>query len=118
MGKIGLAVGLGLCLIAAVAWAAPRWVPRPSLGAADRYVTTGSTVMYDASIYIVGGAVGNKVELRNGGPTGAVFHTFVAATANAMENFIPLKPLVVDGGIYIDSTLTSGGSGAYITYQE
>jgi hypothetical protein len=116
MKKVFLTGILFLSLLA-VAWAAPRFVPTQIAPVTDQYYTTSTTIITDMSIYYVGVTAGNKLEFRNGGPTGTIFYTFVAPAAAGTYNWTPEKALRVDSGIYLDSTVTAGAFGLDLTYQ-
>jgi hypothetical protein len=107
-----------LFIFATVAVAAPYWLPRQYFDT-DQRITTSSTILYDMTIYWRGVTVGDRVTFRNGTTTSATaFYSLVAPTASGTFVYIPPKPLVVDGGIYYDVTLTGGSMGVSITYQE
>lgn len=110
--------GLLICLLATNAWA----VVKPTyltLGGVDQTVTSSDTILVDANVYFRGATVGDKIDLRKGSSSGTIILTAVAATANQSIFVAPSEPIKVDGGIYMDMTLTTGAatSGINLIYQ-
>lgn len=84
----------------------------------DGTVTSTDTIIVDANIYYKGVTVGDKVELKKGSSTGAVICTVVADTANGNKKcFSGPEKVMVDGGVYMDATISGGIAGMNLLYQ-
>lgn len=112
---------LVLFVVVGVAVAAPSWVPRAYYNT-DQQISSGSTILYDATIYYRGVTAGDMLTLSNEVAAGAVdqdsiFFTFVAPAANGNYSYVPEKALTVDSGIYMDVNKSGGVLGIDIMYQ-
>lgn len=83
----------------------------------DGTVTASNVIVVDANIYWSGLTVGDKVELKKGSSTGTAFCTIVADTANGNKSCPIDEPMMVDGGIYMDQTISGGITGMNLIYQ-
>jgi len=108
-----------LLTVVGVAVAAPYWLPT-QVGTYDKQVTTGRTVIVDASIYYKGVTAGDRVDFCNGtSGSNTIFYSFVAPDANGTYPVTKnKKDWVANSGLYIDFTLTGGIMGIDLEYSE
>jgi hypothetical protein len=105
-----------LCF-AGVALAAPKWLATQFFS--SQSVTTGRTILYDATIYFFGVTAGDRVLLKNGTSAAATaFFVFAAPAANGTFYFDPEKDITIDQGLYLEILKTGGTVGVGLTYQE
>ena len=84
----------------------------------DATVTTTRTKVYGMVVNYKGVAVGDKVEFKNNGTgSGTVVLTVIAPTANGSFGVFPNVDFDIDGGLYQDQTVTTGGFTSDIIYQ-
>ena len=119
MRYVFLVLGL-VVMVGGLAYAANRYF-MTSAGVIDYAMTTTPTIVVDATIYYKGVTVGDMVQIResNGaGAPGTILTTIVADTANGNKRWTPPVPLTIDGGIYMDVTLTGGVVGVNLLYEK
>jgi hypothetical protein len=114
MKRILIVIGI-LLITGTFALAANNTVPRIFSG--DQKVTTSNTILVDGYIYWNGLTVGDTIALLNGASTSApAFIKVKAATANGYVNLGIKNQIDVDGGIYLDETITGGAAGVGLIF--
>ena len=114
MKKVALII-MALMFVGGVAIAANNSVPRIFSG--DQRVTTANTVLVDGFVYWNGLTVGDTIALLNGATTSATpFIKVKAATANGYAPLGLKNPMDIDGGIYLDETISGGAAGVGLIF--
>lgn len=116
MSKLFMAI-MGVLFLTSAVLAANNTVPRIFYG--DQKVTTSNTILVDGYVYWSGLTAGDTVALLNGGATTSpAFIKFKVATANGYAPLGLSNPIDVDGGIYLDETISGGAAGVGLIFTE
>jgi uncharacterized protein YigE (DUF2233 family) len=105
--------------ITTLVYAAPKWTPM--IITSDTTVKSGPGQIVDANFYWSAVTSGDKMTIKNsvtiGTDTAVVFTIIPDTTTGSRQMNALQKDLVVDQGIYVDLTKTTGTFGVELFYQ-